>query len=152
MLPVVLAPSVPKYYLDKVKLIDKNLDIAFNCDTERWDVYRLDKYGRQHWVLRWENEDGSFRQLDPRIFAKLREMDIISRYGSIANYENHLDSKLAKWKEGKDKEDNHELMCDIKDSRHLWQRAAENFRSGIVNDPPEQRDRKIISCPKGEVR
>ncbi len=151
MISVTLAPSVPRHYLDELKLIDRRLYLAFSCDNERWEVYRTDSKGQLHWVLRWENEDGSFRQLDPRLFTKLREIDIIARYGSVANYENYLDSKLAKWKDDKNKEDNHELECDLKSDRHLWQRAAENFRSGIVNDPPEQRDRKIISYPERNV-
>jgi len=94
------------------------------------------------------NEDESYRSLDNRVIKKLWRMDIIARYGSVANYEKHLDEKQKLWREKQDKKMNHELRYDIKDNKRLWQRAAENLRSGIINDPPEEKERKIISCSK----
>ena len=131
-----------------LKLIDKNLDVGFNRITGRWEIWRLGRKGWE-WILQVENEDETYRPLDNRTLRKLREMDIISRWGSIDNYERHLDEKQKKWKEDRQKEYDHELRCDLKDDKILWRRAAENFRSGIVNDPPEQKkDKKAISFPK----
>lgn len=92
-----------------------------------------------------QNENETFRPLDCRTLRKLREIDIIAIYGSVANYERHLFEKQKKWQDGQQKTSDHELRCDIKDDRKLWQRAAENFRSGIVNSPPEEKERKVIS-------
>ena len=144
MIAKVLAPTVPSGFLKRLKSFDKNLNVAFNCQTERWEIYRYAK-NKWHWIIAVENENESYRPLDERIFKKLYEMDIIARWGSVANYEKHLDEKLSKWRQGQDNEMNHQLRSDIKDDRKLWQRAVENMRSGIINNPPEEKDRKIIS-------
>ncbi len=96
-----------------------------------------------------EDKNESYRPLDERIFKKLHEMDIIKQWGSVANYTRHLDDKLNKWRDKEQKKMDYELKCDLKYDRKLWQKAADNFRSGIVNDPPEERVKKIISYPKG---
>ena len=143
-IPKVLAPNVPKEFQDRLIDFDPCLQAVFNCQTERFEIYRHSK-GKVHWIINVENDDGSFRPLDERIFNKLYEMDIIARYGSVANYEKYMDEKQRKWQKERQKEADHELRCDIKDDRKLWQRAAENFRSGIINSPPEEKERKIIS-------
>ena len=144
MIPVVLAPSVPEGFQERLKRFDSNLKAIFNCETERFEILRYSR-GRYHWIIAVENDDESFRPLDGRIFKKLYEMDVISRWGSIANYEKHLDEKQKKWQDNKQKEYDYELKCDIKSDRKLWQRAAENFRSGIVNELPEEKSRKMYS-------
>lgn len=141
MIATVLAPSVSDDFQKQLKQIDPYLKAAFNCQTERFEIYRWAK-GGWHWIIAVENEDESFRPLDSRIFKKLHQMDIIKRWGSVANYEKHLDEKLKNWKDEKQAKMDYELRCDLKDDRKLWQRAAKNFRSGIVNDPPEQRAKK----------
>ena len=150
MIAIALAPSISKNFQKRLKAVDTNLKAVFNCRTERFEIFRWAK-GRWHWILAVENENESFRPLDNRIFKKLKEMDIIANWGSVANYERHLDDKLNKWRDNQDKEMNYQLRCDLKDDRKLWQRAAENFRSGIVNDPPEERVKKVISYPKGAL-
>jgi hypothetical protein len=144
MIAKILAPSVPKHFSDRLKAFDKNLKAVFNCGTERWEIYRYSR-GRWHWIIAVENDDESYRPLDERVFRKLYEIDIIARYGSVANYERHLDEKKKRWQDNEQKNMDYELRCDIKDDRKLWQRAAENFRSGKVNDPPEEKERKIFS-------
>lgn len=143
----VLAPSVPEGFRRKLKFIDERLDVAFNCQTERWEIRRLSR-GNWHWVLNVENEDESYRPLDNRTLKKLQEMDIIAKYGSVANYERYLDEKLKRWQEAEQKTIDHERKWDLKDDRRLWQEAAENLRSGIINDPPKEKEKKIISYSK----
>ena len=136
-------------FIKDMKLIDKDLHVVFNRLSGRWEIYRYSK-GAYHWILEVENDDSSYRPLDNRTIQKLKEMDIIARWGSIASFERHLDEKQKKWQVDKQKEYDHELKYDLKDDRKLWQMAAENFRSGIINDPPTQKkDRKIISYQKG---
>ena len=147
MLPTVLAPSVPKDFIRKLKDVDENLTIVFNCITERWEVHRFSK-GRWQWILAVEEEDGSYRKLDNRIFKKLTEMDIIAKWGSVANYERHLDEKQKKWQDNYQKDVDHELKYDIKDNNIQWQEAIDNFRSGKVNPAPMHSDKKITSYPK----
>ena len=118
-------------FVKDLKLIDNRLDVAYNRKSGRWEIYRLSNRGWQ-WILEVSEEDGSYRQLDSRTLNKLRQMDIIARFGSVANYERHLDEKLRKYKESEQRKNDHELKCDIKDDKKLWQRAAENLRSGIV--------------------
>lgn len=147
MITSVLAPLVSKGFKKRLRNFDPMLRAVFNCESERWEILRFSS-NRWHWVINVENEDGTFRSLDERIFKRLYEMDVINRYGSIANWERHMDEMQKKWKEGEDRKDDHELKCKIKDDRLLWQRAEENFRSGIVNSPPEEKERKIISYSK----
>lgn len=147
MITNVLAPSISKGFKKRLKNFDPNLKVVFNCETERFEILRYSS-GRWHWVIAIENEDGSFRHLDERIFKRLYEMDIISRFGSIENWEKHMDEMQENWRKEQDKKNDHELKCKIKDDRKLWQRAEENFRSGIVNEPPEEKNRKIISYSK----
>ncbi len=146
MLPTILAPSVPEGFEKRLYNFDPALKVMFNCDTERWELYRC-VGGRMHWILAIENEDESYRPLDDRIFKKLYEMDIIARWGSIDNYDKHLDAKQKKWQDDRQKEMDHQFYSDIRADKHLWQKAAENARSGIINDPPEQKGRKVISVP-----
>jgi len=146
-IPKVLAPTISKEFQNRLRNFDPKLQAVFNCQTERFEIYRHSK-GRCHWILEVSNEDESYRSLDNRVIKKLWRMDIIARYGSVANYEKHLDEKQKLWREKQDKKMNHELRYDIKDNKRLWQRAAENLRSGIINDPPEEKERKIISCSK----
>lgn len=134
----------PKGFVEELKLIDSNLDAVFNRISCRWEIYRLSNKGWQ-WILEIENDDNSYRPLDNRTLKKLREMDIISRWGSVDNFERHLDEKLKKWQEDRQKEIDHERKCDLKDDRHLWQRAIENAQRGILNGPPEEKiDKKVI--------
>lgn len=145
-----LAPSVPKAFRERLKRFDPALDVVFNCERERWEIHRFSR-GKWHWVLAVENEDESYRPLDRRVFKKLWEMDIIIKFGSVANYERYLDEKQKKWQDDYQKDIDHEMKWKIKDDRKLWQEAAENLRSGRINDPPQERDKKIISYPKREV-
>lgn len=147
-IPKVLAPSVPNRFKRRLKAFDKYLEVVFNCQTERWELYRISK-GKIHWVMAIENEDTSYRPLDERVFKQLYVNDILNRFGSIANYERHMDEKQKKWQQDRQKEMDYELSCDIKNDRKLWQRAAENVRSGIINTPPEEKGKKVFSYPKG---
>ncbi len=144
MISTSLAPSVSKKFLKRLEAIDPNLKVAFNCDTERWEIYRYSQ-GRDHWIIAVEEENGNYRPLDDRIFKKLWEMDIIKRYGSLDNYERWIEERNQKWKIDQDNTMNHELRCDFKDMKYLWQKAAENARSGIINDPPKTSGKKRIS-------
>lgn len=116
-------------FIKKLKLLDKNLDVAFNRVTGFWEIYRLSEKGWQ-WILQVENDNGTYRPLDNRTLKKLWEMDVIARWGSIDNFEKQWDAKHAKWKSDKDKTDNHIMKTMIKEDRVLWQEAAENLRSG----------------------
>lgn len=147
MLPKVLAPSIPEGFRKRLKDFDNKLEVAFNCQTERWELYRISR-GKVHWVMAIEEEDGSYRPLDERVFKKLYEIDVIARYGSVANYEKYMDEKQKKWQDGEQKKADHELRYDIKDTWPQWQKAAEEARSGRINDPPEEKERKIISYSK----
>lgn len=149
MIPKILSPSVPNGLLKRLKNFDSNLNVLFNCRTERFEIHRYSR-GRWHWCVNVENDDESYRPLDERIFKKLYEIDIIARYGSIANYEKYLDDKQKRWQGNEQKKMDYELACDLKNDRKLWQRAANNFRSGIVNSPPEEKERKIFSYSKGD--
>lgn len=142
--------EVSEAFIKDMKLIDYNLRVVFNRLSRRWEVYRYSK-GAYHWILEVQNDDGSYRPLDQRTIKKLREMDIICCWGSVANYERHLDEKQKKWQDNKQREYDYELKCDLRDDRKLWQMAAENFRSGIINNPPIQKDRKIMSYQKEAV-
>ena len=146
---MILAPSIPDSFQKRLRLFDRNLKAIFNCETERFEIWRYaEKTGRWNWIIAVENDDESFRKLDERIFRKLFQMDIIARWGSIANYERHLDEKQKNWQNEKQKKMDYELKYDLKDDRKLWQMAAENARSGVFNNPPIQKDRKIISYQK----
>jgi hypothetical protein len=147
MIQTILAPTVSKSFQKRLRNFDPNLRAIFNCETERFEILRWAS-NKWNWIIAVENDDNSFRPLDERIFKKLYEMDIIARYGSIANWEKHMDEMQAKWRKSEDDRDNHNLKCDLKDDRILWQRAEENFRSGIVNDLPEEKHKKIISYAK----
>ena len=146
-IPNVLAPSASKKFKERLHNFDPKLSVSFNCERERWELYRYSK-SRMHWVMAIEEEDGSYRKLDGRVFKQLYQNDLIARYGSIANWEKAQDEKQKKWQDGQQKTMDHELRSDIKDDWKLWQGAAENFQSGRVNSPPEERESKIISCPK----
>lgn len=147
--PLYIEPSKPKSFCNDLRLIDKNLDVVFNRVSGRWEAWRLSQKGWE-WILQIENDDETYRPLDNRTLKKLRDMDIIARWGSIENYENHLEEKQKKWKADQDKIDDHELKYDIKDNKVLWQRAIENAQSGIINDLPETKERKICSYSKEE--
>jgi len=138
MIPQILSPKVPDWFKDELYIIDKNLTCLFNCRLERFKIYRRTKIG---WdcILTIENDDGTFRPIDRRPLAKLREMDIVARWGSLAAYEKYLDDKLAEWKKQQNIKDDHEIKCDLKNDRHLWKEAAENFRSGRINDRPTRK-------------
>ena len=123
--------TATKSFISELKLIDNKLDVAFNRVSGRWEVYRLSNKGWQ-WILVVENEDESYRPLDNRVLKKLREIDIIARYGSVAGYERHLEEKLKKYKNSIQKDSDHELQCDIKDDKVLWHSAMENFKSGKI--------------------
>ena len=137
-----------KSFMEDMRMIDRNLHVVFNRLSRRWEIYRYSQ-GTYHWILEVCNDDKSYRPLDNRTIKKLYEIDIICRYGSIANFERHFDEQQKKWQSDRQKEMDYELKCDLKDDRYLWQRAAENVRSGIINDPPIQKDRKAISYQKG---
>lgn len=145
----VLAPSISDSFKKRLNRFDSNLKTVFNCETERFEIHRWSG-GRWHWVIAVENEDETFRPLDGRIFKKLYEMDIIARFGSIANYTKHLDDKQKKWQDGEKKKMDYEMREDIKADKSLWQKAAENAKSGLINPPPEERVKKIISYPGGK--
>ena len=148
MIPKVLAPSVSDGFQERLKTFDSKLEVIFNCQRERWEIYRHSR-GKVHWVIAVEGPNGEYRPLDERIFRQLYLNDIIARYGSIANYERHMDEKQKKWQENQQKTMDHELRWDIKNDRKLWQKAAENARSGLINSPPEEKEKKIISYSKG---
>ena len=150
MIATALAPSISSKFQKQLKKIDPYLRVSFNCATERFEIYRWSN-GGWHWIIAVENADESFRPLDNRIFKKLHQMDIIKRWGSVANYEKHLDEKLQNWKDEKQAKMDYEIKCDLKNDRKLWQKAADNFRSGIVNDPPDKRNKKVISYSKGAL-
>jgi hypothetical protein len=132
MIPTVLAPSLSKGFDEQLKLIDPKLHAAFNCEQERWQIFRWTKRGDNTWVMTVQNDNHSFRPLDGRTLKKLRNMDIIARWGSVANYEAHLDEKMSKYKSDMQKESDHEMKCNIKDDKVLWQRAIENAKSGRI--------------------
>lgn len=137
-------------FMRDIKLIDRNLDVVFNRLSGRWEIYRYSR-GTYHWILEVCNDDKTYRPLDNRTIKKLHEIDIIARWGSIANFERHFDEQQKKWQSDRQKEMDYELKCDLGDDRNLWQRAAENLRSGRINEPPIQKDRKVISYQKGEL-
>jgi hypothetical protein len=141
MIPLSICPKAETWFKHELKLIDERLDVAFNPKTARWEIHRLGSKGWE-WILSVENDDESYRPLDRRTLIKLCEMDIISHWGSIENYEKHLEEKQDKWKKGQQKIIDHEFKWDLKDDKILWQRAIENAKSGIVNDLPEQKVRK----------
>lgn len=132
MIPTVLAPSLSRSFDEQMKAIDHRLHAAFNCDAERWQIFRYTERGNETWIMTVKNDDDSFRPLDGRTIKKLRDMDIIARWGSVANYERHLDEKMGKYKSDMQKESDHEMKCNIKDNKVLWQRAIENARSGNI--------------------
>lgn len=145
--PKYIEPSAPESFIAELHNLDRNLEVAFNRVSGRWEIYRLTNRGWD-WILCVEDENENYRPLDMRTINKLREIDVIARYGSVAAFERHLDEKQKKYQDNCQKEINHETKCDIKNDRKLWQEAAENFRKGIINSPPKVNDRKIISCPK----
>lgn len=147
----VLAPSVPNTIQEELKCYDSALKAIFNCRKERFEIYRFSR-NKWHWVLTVENNDGTFRKLDSRILVQLHRMDIIERYGSIANYERHMDSKQKKWQDDQQKTIDHELRYDIKDNRKCWQAATENFRAGIINSSPEIKEKKAFSFSNGGLK
>lgn len=149
MIPAILAPSVDTHFQSGLKLVDENLKAVFNCQRERFEIYRYSR-GRFHHVMIVKNDDGSFRPLDNRTIRELREMDIIAKYGSIANFEASLAMKKKKYQQDIDKQMEHELKWDLKDDKRLWHEAAENASRGIINPLPQEKDKKIISYPKGE--
>lgn len=121
-----------KNFIRDLKLIDRDLDAVFNQVSGKWEIYRKDRHNQLQWILQVENDDETFRPLDNRTIKKLQEMDIIRRFGSVAKYEEYLDEKQKKWKDGEQKKIDHELKCDLRDDKVLWQRAAENFCSGVM--------------------
>lgn len=139
--------SAPEGFIQELHNLDRNLEAAFNRVSGRWEIYRLTRRGWD-WILCVENEDESYRPLDMRTIKKLREIDIIARWGSVAAFERHLDEKQKKYQDNCQKEIDHDTKYDIKDNRKLWQEAAENFRRGIINSPPKVEGKKMISCPK----
>jgi hypothetical protein len=118
-------------FIADLRLIDNNLEAVFNRISGFWEIYRLSEKGWQ-WILQVEDSNGNYCPLDNRTLKKLREMDIISRHGSIDAFERHMDSKQDKYKVDEQKKMDHELKCDIKDDKVLWQRAMENFKSGVI--------------------
>lgn len=150
-IPKTLAPAVPQAFKRRLTRFDPKLMAGFNCITERWEIYRKDRSGNYQWVIAVENDDESYRPLDDRIFKRLYHMDIIARYGSVANYEKHMDEKQKKWRAEQDKKDDHELREEFKEDRFLWQRAAENAQSGLVNPPPEEKSKKVFSYSKEAI-
>lgn len=145
--PKYMEQSAPESFIQELHNLDRNLEVTFNRVSGRWEIYRLTHRGWD-WILCVEDENENYRPLDMRTINKLKEMDIIARWGSVAEFEKHLDEKQQKYKDDCQKQIDHETKCDIKDDRKLWQEAAENFRKGIINSPPKVKDRKIISCPK----
>ena len=143
----ILAPTISDSFQKRLRNVDPNLKAVFNCETERFEIYRWSR-GRFHWVIAVENNNESFRPLDARIFDRLQKMDIIAMWGSVANYERHMDEKQKKWQDGEQRRMDHELRYDIKADKHLWQTAAENAGRGLINSPPEIKDKKIISYSK----
>lgn len=147
--------TVPIYYertpdecfVRQMRLIDNNLDVAFNRATGKWEIYRLTNKGYE-WIHCVENEDESYRPLDNRTLAKLREMDIIARYGSVRDYERHMDDKQKEWQRKEQERIDHELKYDIKDNKLLWDSAKENAQYGRVNEQPVEQSKKIISYQK----
>ena len=137
-------------FLTDLKLIDNALNVVFNRFSGRWEIYRCSR-GIYHWILEVSEEDGSYRPLDNRIIKKLYEMDVLRKYGNAKRYDEYLQNKVNSWRKKKDEEDNEDIMSQLKDEKFLWQRAAENAQSGLVNDPPEQKSKKIISYSKEDV-
>lgn len=136
----------------RIKNVDRALDAVFNRVTGRWEIHRYSK-GTWHWVHEIKNDDESYRPLDNRVLEQLWKMDIMERFGSIAHYERYMDEKQKQWQDNEQKVMDHELKWNIKNDRKLWQRAAENFRAGIVNDPPEVKEKKIFSYSnQGDVK
>ena len=145
--PKYIEPSISESFITELHNLDRNLEVAFNRVSGRWEIWRLTRRGWD-WILEVSNDDETYRPLDMRTIRKLREIDILARYSSVANFERHLDEKQKRYQENCQKEADHELEWDLKDNRKLWQEAAENFKRGIINSPPKVQDRKIISCPK----
>lgn len=149
--PKFMERTPPPGFVKDLKRFDDKLDVAFNRVSGFWEIYRKDRRGVYQWVLQVENEDETYRPLDNRTIKKLWEIDILARYGSIDNFERYLDNKLKKWQDDQQKQIDYEFKCDVKENRLLWQRAAENVLRGIINEPPEHKDKKLISYQKEEV-
>lgn len=87
----------------ELKRIDPRLRVDWNRAKERWVIYETGYVtGRDHIVMRVEEDDGSYRSLDQRVTKELEYIKWLSRLNT-ANWMRRFEEEEQKLEEEKEK-------------------------------------------------
>lgn len=60
---------------EDIKRYDSALELVWNNEVNRWEVWRNSQSGRKMFITRMENSDGSYRPIDRRLLSYLVNND-----------------------------------------------------------------------------
>lgn len=75
------APSYNKEEWARIKRYDPALELRWNAELNRWELWRRGK-NRMVFIVRLENSDGTFRTLDKRLLNYLVNCDSWTKHNA----------------------------------------------------------------------
>ncbi len=132
--------EIDNQFRKNLKEIDDKLDVGWNNIKKRWQIISnrarvksqgfldgkrlMTCFNRPSLVFTVENEDGSFRPLDGRVFEHLREIDL-NRYPRISDFWRKIEQEEADYKERQSRQQSEYIQELTKDNYHRIQDAIE---------------------------
>jgi hypothetical protein len=132
-----LDSSVPDWFKRKLYQQDPRLYITWNKIKERWVINECIQHSAtapHHWhhqlcrlnpFFMCQEEDGSYMELGERIFDKIRECDVLRKYGSVENMVKVMEENDRKKDEQKKKDVHEHIQDRKKDEKRNLQRAVD---------------------------
>lgn len=142
-----MKPSVPKSFLDQLKLVDEGLEVVWNAPIKRYQIWYVEKRnGLKKVVWTAEDKEGNPAPLDNRILAIIAnrvDWDMLRNYPDpYEQYRVYCEMESIRSRQSKDKLNEKRLEWVDRNKKRIKE-AHENALRGVWYIPEQKPEAKI---------